>query len=728
MRFRMGQVQWVHFALATPVQFICGRGFYRSSYYALKKRRATMDVLVALSTSIAYFSSVVVVLSGQGLSGDMSLGHAAMFNVSAMIITMVLAGKWLEATAKRRAAAGVAALSALSPDNAILYDVREGVSCHTEVPVSVINVGDIVRLFPGDRVSTDGQVIDGMSAVDESMLTGESNPVPKRKGDFVYGGTVNGGGSMLVRTSAVGEEAVLSQIVKLVNDAQTSRAPIEAFADRVSAVFVPTVVTISLLVFVGWYSAAVFNWIPREWWAAEGRFFFALLFALETMVIACPCALGLATPTAVMVSSEVGTRMGVLFRGGGAALEAAKGVKTVLFDKTGTLTMGKPEVAAVLVGEEGANAVEQASVILSDLIYAVESESHHPLASAITSYLRGKSGEQVSAGSFAYKISELEELPGRGVKAVVNKGEYSVRVGSRAWAFGEKGDLERQLLTASELAQIDRMEREDGLTVVAAVVNSSLVAIYGLEDTVRPEAEAVVSYLKSELSVACHIVTGDSEETGRAIARRVGIPTNNLRSRAMPWTKIDVVKSLPEGSGCFVGDGINDAPALAASSLGIAIGAGAPVAAESAAVVLVRSDLRGVVNALALARATFRRVRINFVWAIGYNILGIPLAAGVLYPFFQIRVPPLVASGAMALSSTCVVLSSLALQWFKPPNLDTAPRSNGAEMYGISTRREAFTIWEEADEGSDLVAASSAGSDASWRAVETPLLDGEMAV
>lgn len=716
--FGMHFVQWAHFFLATPVQFICGSGFYRASYFALKKRRATMDVLVSLSTSIAYFSSVVVLLFGLGGGKSGTLGHSTMFNVSAMIITMVLVGKWLEATAKRRAAAGVAALSALTPEAAVLYDEKEAVSCHTEVPVNVLDVGDIVRLIPGDRVPTDGEVIDGMSAVDESMLTGESNPVPKKKGDFVYGGTVNGGGSMLVRTSAVGSDAVLSQIVKLVNDAQTARAPIEAFADKVSAVFVPAVVSFSFLVFLGWYSAAIFNWIPRDWWAEEGRFFFALLFALETMVIACPCALGLATPTAVMVASEVGTRLGVLFRGGGAALEAANNVRTVLFDKTGTLTMGKPEVAAVLVGEHGSSAVEQASVVLSDLIYLVESESHHPLASAITRYLRERSADQPAASCAGYKISQLEELPGRGVQAIVNKGEYTVKVGSRAWAFGEDGALEKQLLSEKELAQVARMESEDGLTVVAAVVNDSLVAVYGLEDTVRPEAESVVRYLRSKLSVECHIVTGDSEETGRAVAQKVGIPTDNLRSRAMPWTKVDAVKSLPSGTGCFIGDGINDAPALAASSLGIAIGAGAPVAAESAAVVLVRSDLRGVAHALALARATFRRVRINFVWAIAYNVLGIPVAAGLLYPMFGIRVPPLLASGAMAVSSTSVVISSLALRWFEAPKLDAGVVSQGIEHDGAIGEKRSFSIGDEEPGMHSL--------DASWQSVDAPLLDGEI--
>ena len=701
----MRMLQWIHFGLATPVQFGCGGGFYRASYYALKKKRATMDVLVALSTSIAYFSSVVVVFFGLGVAGNVSLGHAVMFKVSAMIITMVLVGKWLEASAKRRAAAGVAALSALTPESAVLFDVKDDASCHTNVAVSALDVGDVVRLIPGDRVPVDGDVIDGVSAVDESMLTGESNPVPKAEGDSVYGGTVNGGGSMLVRTTAVGADAVLSQIVKLVNDAQTSRAPVEAFADRVSAIFVPAVVGISMLVFIVWYCAAVFNWIPQDWYASEGRFFFALLFALETMVIACPCALGLATPTAVMVASEVGTRLGVLFRGGGAAIEAAVNVRTVLFDKTGTLTMGSPEVAAVMVGEKGAAKTPQAAVILSDLVYLVESQSHHPLAGAITRHIVASSKTQSGLNRPAFKISSIEEIPGRGIKASINNGEYKMRIGSTDFAFD--GCAAESVLTEAEMRTAERMGQEDGLTLVAAVVNEKLVCMYGLEDTIRPEAHDVVQHLH-KMGIKTGLVTGDSTESGGAVAERTGIAGHCVTARALPWTKVRVVEE--EEPCCFVGDGINDAPALAASSVGIAIGAGAQVAAESAAVVLVRPDLRGVVHGLDLARTTFRRVRLNFIWAIGYNIVGIPLAAGILYPWFGVRVPPFVASGAMALSSTCVILSSLGLRLYKAPKVgDVTVRDveRGVEMRERRMGRGDFILAEEEDFGSVSSSPSS---------------------
>lgn len=657
----MRAIQWIHFILATPIQFLCGSGFYRSSYFAIRKGRATMDVLVSLSTSIAYFSSLVVVIFGLSKEGSTSLGHSSMFRVSAMIVTMVLLGKWLESSAKRRAAAGVVALSGLTPDEAVLFDQKDGVPCHTKIPVCALSEGDIVMLIPGDRVPTDGEVIEGKSAVNESMLTGESRPVPKLPGDFVYGGTVNGSGSLVVRTTAVGSDAVLSQIVKLVNDAQTARAPVEALADRISAVFVPVVVLLSVAVFGGWYGAALLDIIPEDWHKNEGKFFFALLFALETMVIACPCALGLATPTAVMVASEVGTGLGVLFRGGAAAVEAVSKVKNVVFDKTGTLTMGQPEVSAVLIAERGKAAVEQVGVILSDLVLLVESQSHHPLAAALVNYIIATTKGGAKSNSEYYKLTSVEEVPGCGIRAVVNRGEFNVRIGSINFAM--EGLRREDLLTDAELRMIQRMEQEDGLTLVVAVVNDRLVVVYGLEDSLREEAEAVVEELH-RMGLDTVLVTGDSSNNGRSTGLRAGIPEHKVYTGALPWTKVSIVKDHEPA--CFVGDGVNDAPALTAASVGIAVGAGSPVAAEAASVVVVRADLWSVVDAVDLGRATLRRVHYNFYWAIGYNLVSVPLAAGLLYPWFQVRVPPMVASAAMALSSTCVILSSLALRWYEP--------------------------------------------------------------
>lgn len=508
-------------------------------------------------------------------------------------------------------------------------------------------------------------MVKGESAVDESMLTGESIPIPKKPDEFVYGGTVNGSKEMVLRTTAVGGDAVLSQIIRLVEEAQTNRAPIEAFADYVSAIFVPAVVSISLIVFCTWFFLAISGKIPKEWFASEGAFFFALLFALEAMVIACPCALGLATPTAVMVASEMGAKIGVLVRGGGAALQAAEDVDRVLFDKTGTLTMGKPQVCAKLVGQIGASIVEMADVLISDLVEIVEKQSKHPLAEAIVNDIQNTLGATGANSGEPYKISSFSETPGCGMHAVVkgnNGKEFNVKVGSRAWVFGDKA--EHSLLKADEIKQLNSMEREKGLTIVAALVNNSLVTCYGLQDVVRPEAAAVVKYIREELGLHVGMVTGDSDETAKAVGREIGIAETEIWSRQMPKDKQVVVSEMKT---LFVGDGINDAPALAAATVGVAIGAGAPVAAESADVVLVRSDMRAVAHTLWLARTAFRRVRQNFMWAMGYNILGIPIAAGVLYPVLGLRVPPFLASGAMALSSTCVIVSSLLLRWKEPP-------------------------------------------------------------
>jgi len=666
---------WLELALATPVQFYCGRGFYRGAYFALKKRRATMDVLIALSTSVAYFSSLTVLIShssGRMHEGQVALlGHATVFNAAAMIITIVLFGKWLETIAKGRAAAGVASLVRLKVRTATLVDGSTHAMLHEGVPVELLAAGDHVLVPAGGKVPVDGEVVSGLSAVNESMLTGEALPVAKAPGDFVYGATLNGAGALLVRATAVGGEAVLAQIVALVNDAQTARAPIEALADRVSAVFVPIVVSLSVLVFGVWFACAKAGTIPAEWFVGESAFTFSLLFALETMVIACPCALGLATPTAVMVASEVGARLGILLRGGGAALEAARHVDAVLLDKTGTLTRGVPSVARFRAGG-GLDPV--AAVVL---VATVETGSSHPLARALVDFAAGArggvDGAKAATADKDVLVIDSEELPGRGICARVQWGgrDVLVRVGRLDWLADASvgGGL---TLAPSDARAVDAMEGA-GLTVVAAsVAPGNGYALYGIEDSVRPEAADVVAYLQQRLGLRVCMVTGDSAATAAAVADAVGIAPADVYSRAMPWTKVDVVRDVGAAVGrsvCFVGDGINDAPALAAADVGVAIGAGSPVAAESADVVLVRGDLVGVVATLDLARVAFRRIRLNFCWAMGYNLCGIPLAAGLLYPLLRLRLPPVVASGAMALSSTCVVLSSMSLRYYEPPDV-----------------------------------------------------------
>ncbi len=690
--------QWLQFFFATPVQVFCGYGFYRASFYALKKGRATMDVLISLSTSIAYFTSIVVLFGHLGTPGRMGLGHHALFNTSTMIITMVILGKWLESTAKRRAAAGVAALSQLVPEEAVLYNEADGILCHTRVPLDVLSVGDAVQLWANERVPVDGEVINGKSTVNESMLTGESVPVHKCVDDHVYGGTVNGSGDMVVRCTAVGDDALLAQIMKIVEDAQTNRAPIEAFADYVSAIFVPAVVTISVFVFAGWYLAALHGLIPQVWWIGEGKFFFALLFALETMVIACPCALGLATPTAVMVASEMGAKLGVLVRGGGAALQAAEKVQRVLFDKTGTLTMGAPTVHETMIAQIGAVGVENAQQLLAGIVMVTEQQAHHPLAAAIVSHLQERMAEDGGIVDLNYKVEKFREEPGCGVTAELNGGLYRVRIGSCAWALGN----DTRLLTVDEKEKVRSMECDQGLTIVAAVVNDSLVAIYGLRDAVRPEARAVVRYIRNVLGLEVGMVTGDSLEAAMGVANAVGIDRAEVRARTLPADKAECAQ---EDGTVFVGDGINDAPALATAALGIAIGAGAPVAAESADVVLVRGDLRAVTHTLWLARTAFARVRLNFAWAMGYNVVGIPIAAGALFPSTGLRVPPFLAAGFMALSSTCVIVSSLMLRWKKPPVIEVVKNDE------LSTWNAAWDEEEERRSSGEMQQPLLAGAD-----------------
>lgn len=704
----MESLKWILWMLATPVQFYCGGGFYRASWHALRKGRATMDVLISLSTSIAYFTSVVVVLFGSfaGNSHGRGIGRTPMFNVSSMIITYVLFGKWLESMAKKRAAAGIVGLAALAPKDAVFVDGdADGIARRTRVPIGLLRIGDLVRVSPGEQVPLDSVVEAGVSAIDESMVTGESVPVMKSKGDFCYGGTRNGGGgfreatkdrggaALLVRVAAAEDDSTLAQIVKVVDEAQTKRAPVEHFADRISAYFVPSVVTLSLLTFIVWFWAALAGRIPSEWFESEGAFSFALLFALETMVIACPCALGLATPTAVMVASEVSTRLGILFKGGGSAMEATTNIRTVLFDKTGTLTMGAPSVASVVVGTQAhTGSVDRAAALVDDLVLIVEAESRHPLADAIVNHIvatrernagTGRNVVVVSDSSFV--MTKHAEVPGHGMEATFldrarGNVSHTLRIGSRPWALN---GLDRKLFTSEELATLDELEVDSGFTVVVAVVDNTYAVVYALEDEVRPEAAGVIAHLQNSLGMTCGMVTGDSDEAAQCIARKVGIDPSQIISRALPIDKCEIVKQRPTGTVCFVGDGINDGAALSSAAVGIAIGSGQQIATEAANVVLVRSDLCGVVHALDLGQTSFRRVYLNFMLATVYNLCGIPIAAGVLYPWKQIRIPPSMASAAMALSSTAVVLSSIALRRYVAPNLGKTFDNSWAEEGAI---------------------------------------------
>ena len=605
---------WFQLALATPVQFVIGRQFYAGAYKALRNGSANMDVLVALGTSAAYFYSLYLALVWYTGGGDVHHGPSLYYETSAILITLVLLGKYLEALAKGRTSEAIRSLMGLQAKTALV--VRDG--REMTIPVEQVLAGDIVLVRPGDKVPVDGVVLEGVSSVDESMLTGESIPVEKKAGDSVIGATINKNGMLRIRATKVGKETALAQIVKVVEEAQGSKAPIQRIADRISGVFVPVVVAIAAVTFLVW----IFLVQPGN--VAE-----ALENAIAVLVIACPCALGLATPTSIMAGSGRAAESGILFKGG-EHLELTHKVDTVVLDKTGTVTKGKPELTDVIAQGDETEFLRLAG--------AAEKPSEHPLAEAIVEGIRARKIELPGTESF-------EALPGFGVKAVVEGKE--VLIGTRRL-------MEKEQVDAS--LAYDAMSRleDEGKTAMLVAVDGRYAGILAVADTIKESSREAVKRLKS-MGIQVIMITGDNERTARAIASQVGI--DQVRAEVLPEGKADEVKKL-QAEGKFVamvGDGINDAPALAAADVGMAIGTGTDVAMEAADVTLVRGDLASIPDAICMSRKTMANIRQNLFWALGYNSLGIPIAAfGFLAPW--------VAGAAMALSSVSVVLNALRLQ------------------------------------------------------------------
>ena len=602
---------YLQLVLATPVQFVAGWPFYRGAWAALRNGSANMDVLVALGTSAAYFYSIANVLTG-----DPHL----YFETSAILITLIILGKLLEAIAKGRTSEAIKSLMGLQPKTARV--IRGGEEL--DVPIETVVVGDIIVVRPGEKVPVDGVITEGTSTLDESMLTGESLPVDKKAGDTVVGATINKFGAFKFAATKVGKDTALAQIVRIVEEAQGSKAPIQRFADVVSGYFVPAVVAIAVLTFLGWYFLLDPGNFPR-----------ALVNFTAVLVIACPCALGLATPTSIMVGTGKGAENGILIKGA-EHLENAHRLTTIVLDKTGTITKGQPTVTDIIALSD-----LSASNLLK-IAAQVEKSSEHPLAQAIVKYAQDQNLPLESLESFV-------AIPGQGVKAVIEGQE--VLVGTRRLM------QENKIAFETAVAEIERLEQQ-GKTVMLLAVEQSLSGLIAVADTVKENSAQAIAELQN-LGLEVWMITGDNERAARAIASSIGI--KNVLAEVLPEHKAEKVAALKkEGKVVgMVGDGINDAPALATADVGFAIGTGADVAIEAADITLMRGDLNGIAAAIRLSKATMRNIKQNLFWALVYNSLGIPLAAsGYL--------TPVLAGTAMAFSSVSVVLNALRLKRFRP--------------------------------------------------------------
>jgi P-type Cu+ transporter len=616
--------------LTAPVQFWVGAPFHRGLLHDLRYRSASMSTLVSLGTNAAFFFSVAVTLWPHAF---MALGAMTYYETAAVVITLVALGRWLEARARGRTSEAIRRLVTLAPRTARL--LRDGVEL--DVPTADVQIGDLIRIRPGERIPVDGEVVEGASTVDESMLTGESVPVDKTAGAPVYAGTVNLTGSFVFRATRVGAATTLARIIRLVEEAQGSRAPIQRLADRVAAVFVPVVLAAAAGTFLGW-------WLLGP----PPSLLYALTTAVAVLVIACPCAMGLATPTAIMVGTGRGAELGVLIKSA-AALETLHRVNTFVFDKTGTLTAGRPGVTDVVPLPPATD-----EDVLA-LAAAAEQGSEHPIGQAIVSRAKER-------GLALPPVTAFAAVPGQGIDALASEGR--VLLGNRAFMESRGVDVSALTAVATALAQ-------DGKTVVYLAVAFRPLGLIAVADVIKPEAPAVVAALSAR-GIEAVMVTGDDALTARAIARQAGL--ERVLADVRPEDKAREIERLRAAGRrvAMVGDGINDAPALAQADVGIAMGSGTDIAIEAADVTLMRGDLRGVVIAYALSRATIRIVKQNLFWAFGYNVVLVPVAAGLFYPLWGVLLSPILAGAAMAFSSVSVVTNSLRLKRWRS-SIDEGP-------------------------------------------------------
>ncbi|MBW4562746.1 MAG: heavy metal translocating P-type ATPase [Mojavia pulchra JT2-VF2] len=653
---------WVQFVLTTPVLFWCGADFFKNAWKALKRHTATMDTLVALGTGAAYIYSIFVTVF-PGLFVAQGLTPDVYYEAAVVIIALLLLGRWLENRAKGQTSEAIRQLIGLQAKTARL--IRNG--REVDVPIAEVQIGDVVLVRPGEKIPVDGEVIEGASTVDEAMVTGESLPVKKQPGNEVIGATINKTGSFKFRTTRVGKDTVLAQIVQLVQQAQGSKAPIQRLADQVTGWFVPVVIAIAILTFILW-----FNFM--------GNLTLALIATVGVLIIACPCALGLATPTSVMVGTGKGAENGILIKGA-ESLELAHKIQTIVLDKTGTITQGKPTVTDFVAVNGTYNGNE---IKLLQLAASVERNSEHPLAEAVVRYAQS---QEVGLAD----VKDFEAIAGSGVQGFVS--HRLVQIGTQRWM------TELGIDTQSLQNDKERLEYL-GKTAIWIAVDGEIKGLMGISDAIKPTSTQAIKALQ-KLGLEVVMLTGDNRRTAESIAREVGI--ERVLAEVRPDQKAAVIKSLQaegqrrrgQGAGeqgsrggrkrlsdselstqhsqlgtqhsivAMVGDGINDAPALAQADVGIAIGTGTDVAIAASDITLISGDLQGIVTAIQLSRATIRNIRQNLFFAFIYNVVGIPIAAGVLFPFFGWLLNPMIAGAAMAFSSVSVVTNALRLRKFQ---------------------------------------------------------------
>ena len=626
------------FLLATPVQFWAGWQFYRGAWAGLKHGYADMNTLIAVGTSSAYFFSAFATFLPSSLE---FLGQEVVvyYDTSTMIISLVLLGRWLEARAKSHASSAIKKLMGLQPKTAQIE--RDGEEI--EILIAEVLPGDTVLVRSGEKIPVDGMILEGTAVVDESMITGESIPVEKKCTDDVFGGSINKTGYFKLRATHLGKDSVLSQIIKLVEEAQGSKAPVQRLADRIAGIFVPIVIGIALLAFFAWW-----GWGSSIVSLPTTPFIFALMIFISVLIIACPCALGLATPTAIMVGTGKGAEMGILIKGG-ETLEQAQKLDTVIFDKTGTLTWGKPEVTDVFV-EPGMKISAERLLILSA---SLEKGSEHPLAQAVIQEAMRRDLKMVP-------VADFKTRPGFGVQGKVDGLEISL------------GNLKMMQEDGIEFSALKNSVEEmacQGKTPMILTIGKKTAGMIASADTVKPQAKEAVKKLQN-MGLDVVMISGDHQQTAQAIANELCI--DRVLAEVLPAGKAEEVKKLKQ-EGRFVamvGDGINDAPALAEAHVGIAIGSGTDIAMEASDITLMSQDLNAVANAIQLSKKTMSKIRQNLFWAFFYNVLGIPLAAGVFFPIYGILLKPIVAAGAMSLSSVSVVSNALLLKRFKPTQPD----------------------------------------------------------